>query len=108
MTEVWLLVDYSGKSVLGSTTDSDKDVVLLINPVVIAELADPRAGQVHFQVAPMMHTFDIKELYVRWSMKTKADDSMKAAYDDYLRRISAKRNANIEVVGSLRQVGISS
>jgi len=96
-----VLVDYVGRQIIGEAlSDCQKPVIKVKDPLIIREVVDQNKRAVNLSISPIFHTFEVPESEIKWTTKFIADQALVNSYDEYVRRIKAKRS-NIEVVSSV-------
>lgn len=95
-------IDYAGRAVLGEVCDylyPELPPVLSIDkPVILIEV--PKGQIVNLKLVPILHTFDVPTIKVKWTAVFPVDDRLASSYYDTIKKHSAAR-AGIEVVGSV-------
>jgi len=97
-----VLVDYVGRRIIGEAiSDTALPIIKVKNPLILKEVVDQTNKSVHLSISPIFHTFEVTEKEIKWTTKFIADEDLSSSYDQFVERIRAKRNTNIEVVGQM-------
>ena len=87
-------IDYTGRAVLGTVNECNypDDVPAVLDfedPVYLLEI--PNGQIVDLKLKPILHTFDIKSIKVKWTSVFPVDDKLIKAYNDILQQHRAAR-----------------
>ena len=94
---VLVLVDHVGRQYVGQMKDEVNDYITLIEPILMLEIVDRSSGRVNLNFEPVMHTFHIGEITIKWTSKFVANFDIADAYGKFMTQIKAKRARNKRV-----------
>ena len=102
MANIWFVVDMVGRSIVGDVISDADGVMTMQDPIIMQETVDSRQKTVGLGFGPIMHTFDITTLEVKWAERTKVDADLAEKYSQFMTRIKAARQG-IEIAGSMKE-----
>ena len=99
----FIYMDANGRKVIGEVIEETELVVKLKDPIIVNESIQPGPdgnGRVDLSFAPYIHSFEVYEAELKWFSKLKCDPTLHRAYEDFTKKIQAKRSG-IDIVSSL-------
>ena len=94
------IIDQVGRMVIGKLKFDGDTKVILVDPLVVHEAIDQQNGTIQMRMMPILHTYPVDEIELKWSGKFKPNQHLIDAYNDILGKMSAAR-ADIKVVGEI-------
>jgi len=96
------IIDLMGRCILGRQTEhsGESDILTIHDPLILAEIVDPREKKVHLIINPLFHNFDIQTIKSKWSHKLELTDKMIELYNQHMIQLRASRSG-IQVVKSM-------
>lgn len=96
---MWIVVDHIGRQFLGYVENPESPVIRMTSPIIMVERHIP-PSQIQLQFQPLSHLFDVPEIWITWTTKCLAPETLVAGHDKFITQIRAAR-AGIEVAGSV-------
>lgn len=97
---VWAFFDNRGRLLIGRVGDIDNPIVLIKEPLVILEQVARQGDAVNFGFAPILHSFPVQSISVKWDSHFEPDNNLRIEYEKIINTIRAKRSG-IELASSI-------
>jgi len=95
--KILLVVDRVGRQFIGESVEETDSSVTIKDPLMVIERVlpspDPNQSQVQFNMAPVLQTFKVGNLKLKWISISQVDDEkFISAFDDILMKLRAARS----------------